>query len=126
MNELGPPISYLALREGTPVYDRHGERVGVVEEVVADGTADIFKGVAVHTLPLPGHHLFADANQIAELYERGVVLTVERDALRSLVERPGAARSQPHDGLDATVDDPLEPPLQSRLRRAWDRLAGRR
>jgi hypothetical protein len=27
--ELGQPVAYLALQEGTPVYDRTGERVGV-------------------------------------------------------------------------------------------------
>ena len=57
--ELGEPIAYLALKEGTPVYDRTGERVGVLEHVVADEPTDIFEGLIVHTLPLPGRHLFA-------------------------------------------------------------------
>ena len=79
MQDLGPPIAWLVLEEGTPVYDRNSERVGVAERALGEG--DIFEGLIVHTLPLPGHHLFADADQIAQLHERGVVLSVERDGL---------------------------------------------
>ena len=71
MDDLGPPIAYTLLEEGTPVYDRNGERIGVVEHVLADFTLDIFEGVIVHTLPLPGTHRYADMDQIAELHERG-------------------------------------------------------
>lgn len=41
---LGPPIAYLALEEGTPVYDRRGERLGVVDHIMADEVHDIFEG----------------------------------------------------------------------------------
>src|SRR3954453_21742200 len=81
MEDLGAPIAYLALKEGTPVYDRDGNRVGVVEHVVADEIADLFLGLVVHTLPLPGKHRYADADQIAGLYERGVLLAAGRDEL---------------------------------------------
>jgi hypothetical protein len=47
---LGPAIAYLALNEGTPVYDRNGDRIGVVE--------------------------------IAEIHERGVLLSVDNEELR--------------------------------------------
>jgi hypothetical protein len=115
VRELGPPIAYLALEEGTPVYDRRGERVGVAEHVLADEQHDIFEGVIVHTLPLPGRHLYADAEQIAELHERGVLLSVDGDALH---EPPGERESPRR-------DESLESPLQARLRRAWDWLNGR-
>jgi hypothetical protein len=103
LNDLGPQIAYVALEDGTPVYDRDGERVGVVEHVLGDLT--------VHTKPLPGRHLFADIDQIAELRERGVVLKVGRNDLREPPDtrRRGASRT----------------PLEARLRRAWDRLSGR-
>jgi hypothetical protein len=114
---LGPPIAYLALNEGTAVYDRRGRHVGVVEHVLTDEPHDIFEGVIVHTLPLPGRHLFADAEQIAELRERGVLLSVERDALHAPSASPAA--------LSATPDDTVESPLHARLRRAWDWLSGR-
>ena len=78
MNDLGAPIAYLVLRTGTPVYDRDGERVGVVEHVLADEAVDIFHGLVVHTEPLPGRDVYADADQIAALRERGVLLSAGR------------------------------------------------
>ena len=118
MEDLGPPIAYTVLEEGTPVYDRNGERIGVVDHVLADMQLDIFEGVVVHTLPLPGKHLFADVDQIAELHERGVLLAVERDALHEPPDESARRRSE--------EDSAPENPLEARLRRAWDWISGRR
>jgi uncharacterized protein YrrD len=110
MQDLGPPVAYLALADGTPVFDRDGRRVGVVEHVLADLDLDIFHGLIVHTTPLPGRHLYADADQIAELHERGVLLAVERGDLHE----PSATSAQrPAEGQEET-------PLDARIRRAWD------
>ena len=116
--DLGPPIAFVALREGTPVYDARRKRIGVVDEVVADEQAAIFEGLVVHTLPLPGRHLVADADQIAELHERGVLLSVDRSALR----RANRVR----DAGESDGEDQLENPVQATLRRVWDRISGRR
>ena len=116
MGDLGPPIAYLALEEGTPVYDASGEQLGVVEHILGDMDADVFDGLIVHTKPLPGKHLFADVDQIAELHERGAVLSVERDELHEPGGRPNRK-----DGPDT-----MENPLEARLRRAWDWISGRR
>lgn len=113
--ELGRPVAYLALKDGAPVYDRAGQRVGVLDHVVVDEPTDIFEGLIVHTLPLPGRHLFADRNQIAALHERGVLLSVDRDELHDPNQR-STRRTDP--------DDPLESPLESRLRHAWDWIRG--
>jgi hypothetical protein len=113
--ELGRPVAYLALKDGTPVYDRTGQRVGVLEHVVADEPTDIFEGLIVHTLPLPGRHLFADRDQIAALHERGVLLSVDRDKLHD----PSQKSTR-----QANRDNPVESPLQSRLRHAWDWIIG--
>jgi hypothetical protein len=112
-DELGAPIAYPALRDGTPVYDRDGSRVGVVERVMAVG--GIFEGVIVHTYPLPGRHLYADADQIAEIRERGVLLSVPRDDLHDPAKESTRGRS---DGTESS--------LEARLRRAWDWLTCRR
>jgi uncharacterized protein YrrD len=112
--DLGPPVSYLVLKEGTPVYDREGQRIGVVEEIVADTVLDIFDGVVIHTEPLPGRHLFASVDQIAELHEQGVLLSVGRDAL-------GPASRKRND--DDTTE-PADGRIHALLRRAWDRLGG--
>ncbi len=113
--ELGRPVAYLALREGIPVYGRAGERIGVVDHVVADEPTDIFEGLIVHTLPLPGRHLFADADQIAEMRERGVLLAVDGDDLHDLSHKPSRHVNR---------GDSVESPLEARLRRAWDWITG--
>jgi hypothetical protein len=110
--ELGRPVAYLALKDGTPVYDRSGTRIGVVEHVMADG--NIFEGLIIHTHPLPGRHLYADEAQVAEIRERGVLLLVDRDELHD--PRRETGRRQPDRQLSA---------LEARLRRALDWLTGR-
>jgi uncharacterized protein YrrD len=117
MEDLGEPIAYLALEKGVPVFDARGEEVGRVDHVLADQDADVFDGVVVDTSPLPGGRRFADADQIDELHERGVVLRVDGDALHEPPENPAVVRADP--------DDTVESPLQARLRRAWDYLSGR-
>jgi hypothetical protein len=111
VEELGAPIAFPALEEGTPVYDRSMERIRVVEHVLIEG--EIFEGLIGHTLPLPGRHQFADADQIADLRKRGVLLSVGRDALhepsRTSAAKKGGSRN-------ATG----ESTLQACLRRAWD------
>ncbi|MCW2958152.1 MAG: hypothetical protein JWP18_955, partial [Solirubrobacterales bacterium] len=47
--DLGAPIAFTALAEGTPVYDASGRRVGVVDEVLVEPPGGIFEGVVVHT-----------------------------------------------------------------------------
>jgi hypothetical protein len=117
VEDLGSPIAWVALDEGARVYDQNGERIGVVDGVVAE--RDIFEGVIVHTLPLPGHHRFADVDQIAELRERGVVLSVERDALRDPPPRSGSGGR--HRRRTSTADRGI----QARLRHAWDWITRR-
>lgn len=116
VDDLGLPIAYLAVQEGTPVYDRQGTHVGAVEHVLADEEVDIFHGVIIHTLPLLGRHLFADPDQIAELRERGVLLRVDRDELH---EPQNKSSARHHD------NEHLENRLQARLRRAWDWISQR-
>jgi hypothetical protein len=104
---LGPQVAYLAIKEGTPVYDRSGTRVGVVEHVMDEG--GIFEGVVVHTYPLPGRHLYADADQIDNIHQRGIVLSVGRSDLHD--PRTESAKR--------TWGQP-EKTLEARLRRALD------
>jgi uncharacterized protein YrrD len=115
MQDLGPPVAYSALHDGTPVYDRNGRRVGVVEHVLAELDLDIFHGLIVHTKPLPGRHLYADADQVAELHERGVVLAVDEGELHE----PSAPSTPTPAGARE------ETPLEARVRRAWDWISGR-
>jgi hypothetical protein len=109
--ELGDLIAWTGLRDGTPVYDRDGDRIGVVEHVLAVG--GIFEGVVVHTHPLPGRHLYADAEQIAEIHERGVLLGVPKEELHDPALESTRRRHAPQKTLEA------------RLRRAWDWISRR-
>ena len=117
MADLGPPIAYQALPHGVPVYDRRATRIGVVEQVLADEPVDIFHGLTVLTEPSPGRHLVADADQIAELRERGVLLSVFADDLHEprRYATAGEHTDKPADGL-----------LRSGWRRLVDRLRGSR
>jgi hypothetical protein len=116
--DLGPPIAYVVLAEGTPVYARDGGHIGVVDDILADLAADVFDGILIHTSPLPGEHLVARADQIEELRQRGVLLRVDRTALEPARDARRAATSG--DGPSP------EPPVHRWLRRSWDRLTGRR
>jgi uncharacterized protein YrrD len=117
VEDLGLPIAYTVLPEGIPVYDRHGNRIGVVDEVLADFRDDVFDGLIVHTVPLPGRHLFAAAEQIESLYERGAVLGVEEGDLQEREEDSKRRREK---------DERAERPLAAWLARLWDRITGRR
>jgi hypothetical protein len=109
---LGPPVAYLAVKDGMPVYDRDGTRIGVVEHVMSEG--GIFAGLIIHTYPLPGRHLYADADQIGEIRERGVLLSVVEADLHD--PRSESARRR-RDGGGNT--------LEARLRRALDWISAR-
>lgn len=118
VDDLGLPIAYLVLKVGTPVYDRNRERIGVVEHVLADEGLDIFHGVIVHTRPLPRRHLFANADQIAELRERAVLLSAERADLHEPRKNSRTGQRNPQDR--GHPEDRAESSLQARLRRAWE------
>ena len=77
----------------------------------------IFEGVVVHTLPLPGRHLHAPPGQIAEIHQRGVLLSVGADELPEEV-------GWRHRDRDRTPSP--EPAVERFARRVLDRLGGRR
>jgi uncharacterized protein YrrD len=99
--DLGSPVSYLVFKDGTPVYEQSGDRIGEVEHVLADEPEDVFHGLVIKTR---GGHRFAPADKVAGLYEHGAVLTV-----------PAAGLPTPSE--DATGDR-----LQHSLKRAWEWL----
>jgi len=116
-DDLGAPISYLALEEGTPVFAADGDEVGHVAHVLADEEEDIFDGIVIsHGL---GRHTFADAEQIGEIHERGVALTItaaEAEALPEPAENPAV--------MEEDLSEPEGSGLTAKLRRAWDLLSG--
>jgi hypothetical protein len=118
--DLGAPSSYLALQSGAGVYGSDGESLGEVEHVLADPDADIFDGLVIDRSVLPGGHRFVDAEQVEEVYERGVVLKLDRSEAESLPqpsENPAAMDVDPGEGVEG--------PLESKLRRAWELISGK-
>jgi uncharacterized protein YrrD len=121
MEDLGQPNSYLALEKGIPVYSSDGKELGRVTRVLADSDSDLFDGVIFDTTPkMPGGHRFVDAPEVAAIYERGVVLTVDAAEAENLPEpsaNPGTLRVKPGDlGKGGG---------RGTLGRAWDRLSGK-
>jgi len=118
--DLGDPVSYLVLAEGTDVLSSDGRKVGTVEHVLADPDADVFDGVIVDMRAGPGGHRFADADQVARIHERGVVLGLDATAAENLPE-PAANPAT----LDTGPDDTVAYGLDDKLKRAWDYLSGK-
>jgi uncharacterized protein YrrD len=120
MTDLGEPIAYEALERHTPVLSADGEQIGTVDHVLADEHEDVFDGIVIRR-PL-GHrhtHAFADADQIAEIHERGVTLKLGTAASEAL----------PAPSLNPAVirEDPAQKPysaLERKLLRAWDWVSG--
>ena len=125
--DLGDPVSYLALEQGTPVFSSDGEQIGVVDHVLEDDREDIFEGIVIahhdehrRLLRHEHNHCYVDADQIAEMHERGVTLkvtTVECTDLPKPSANPVVMYDDPTVGGDTA--------LHRRLRRAWDLISGK-
>ena len=87
MDDLGAPLSYLVLGKGVPVYSSDGQRLGRVVKVLSAPEANMFDGIVFDTKAGPGGHRFVDAPEVGQIYERGVVLTIEAAEAESLPKR---------------------------------------
>jgi len=117
--ELGEPIAYAVLDSGTPVYSADGEPIGKVAHVLAAEDKDVFDGIVIGQHIFGAEHRFADADDIDRIYERGVVLKLDRAACEHLPKpsaNPGVIRADPAESKADLVRD--------KLRRAWDRISG--
>jgi hypothetical protein len=117
--DLGDPISYGVLVSGTKVFSSDKAEIGAVVHVLADEAEDVFDGIVIDERTGPGGHRFADADQIDAIFERGVVLNIDRAASAELPE--------PSANPAVLRDDPADPgagALAGKLRRAWDRISG--
>ncbi len=117
--DYGEPTSYLSVEEGCAVVSSDGEEVGTVQHVLADEDTDIFDGVVIDTRLGPGGLLFVDAPQVSEFRERAVVISVPAAEVPDLPKPSENPAVMEHHGEE---DSPSQ--LQSKLRRAWDRISG--
>jgi uncharacterized protein YrrD len=117
--ELGEPISYEVLDPGTPVYSADGERIGKVAHVLAAEDEDVFDGIVIREGAFGHEHRFADADDVEEIHEHGVVLKLDQAACEQL-PKPSANPA-------VMRDDPAESKADIRrekLMRAWDLISG--
>jgi uncharacterized protein YrrD len=123
VEDLGEPTSYLSLDKGADVYSRDRRKLGKVEHVLAVPDEDIFDGIVLDTTVLPGGHRFVDADQVEEVFDRGVLLKIDATEAESLPEP-----SENPAALEVTADDVAEgdeDKLKRKLRRAWDLISGK-
>jgi hypothetical protein len=120
MADLGQPSSYLALEKGTRVYSSDERDLGEVQHVLGDPGLDLFDGFVLDTTVLPGGLRFVDASQVEEVYERGVVLTLDA----ATAERLPKPTANPAD-VELGPDDLVAPGGHDKLRRAWDLISGK-
>ncbi len=119
-DDPGQRISYMVLAKGTRVEGRDRGEVGTVKRVLADVGTDIFDGLILDT---SDGDRFVDAPQVADLYERLVVLEMTADQARTLPEpTPSAAavNLSPDDIAGDTTGDKV----RDAAKRAWDRISG--
>ena len=95
--DIGAPVSYLVVKDGTTVFDRSGARAGKVEHVLADEKADVFHGLIIATSK--HGHRFARAAQVDGLFEHGVIVAVPAEQLPEPSADPVAERAEEDDGL---------------------------
>jgi RNA polymerase sigma-70 factor (ECF subfamily) len=115
--DLGTPISYMVLANGTPVYSADEEQIGEVTHVLAVEDEDVFDGVVI---AVGADHRFADADDVDRIYEHGLVLKLNRAECEQL--------PKPSPNPAVIRDDPAESRADIRhekLRRAWDRISGK-
>lgn len=118
--DLGEPLAYTGLVVHTPVYSSDEEQIGKVSHILADEHEDVFDGIVIGEHLLGGGHRFIDADQIAGIFDRGVVIKLDHDACAQLPE--------PSANPAVMRDDPAESDSEFRhqkLRRAWNLISGK-
>jgi hypothetical protein len=81
MEDAARRISYQALGKGVPVRASGGEEIGTVEHVLEVPALDVFDGIVVKTA---GGLRFADADQVADITDRYVLLNLPAEEAERL------------------------------------------
>jgi hypothetical protein len=94
----------------------------MVEHVLAVPEDDIFDGIVLDTSVLPGGHRFVDADQVEEIFDRGVLLKIDRAAAEALPEPTANPAAMEVSADDVAASD--EGKLKRKLHRAWEMISG--
>jgi hypothetical protein len=97
-------ISYQALAKGVPVRASEGEVIGTVEHVLEVPELDVFDGIVLNT---SDGLRFADADQIADITDRYVVLRLPAADTERLGRPDGPAvyRADPSEHAGGSLHD---------------------
>jgi Uncharacterized protein conserved in bacteria (DUF2171) len=97
-------ISYQALRKGVPVRSSDGQEIGTVEHVLQVPELDVFDGIVLKT---SDGLRFADANQVADVTDRYVVLNLpaEEAELLGRPQAPAAFHADPSEHAGGSLND---------------------
>jgi hypothetical protein len=97
-------ISYQALRKGVPVRSSDGEEVGTVEHVLEVPELDVFDGIVLKT---SDGLRFADANQVADITDRYVVLSLRAEEAERLgqPQAPAVFHADPSQHTGSSLND---------------------
>src|SRR4029450_1425395 len=95
-------ISYQALRKGVPVRAAGGEELGTVEHVLQVPELDVFDGIVLET---SGGLRFADADQVADITDRYVVLNLPAENAQRLgrPQAPTVFHADPSERLGGSL-----------------------
>ena len=97
-------ISYQALRMGVLVRASGGEEIGTVEHVLEVPELDVFDGIVVKT---PDGLRFADADQVADITDRYVLLNLSAEETGRLgrPQAPAVYRADPSEHAGGSLHD---------------------
>jgi hypothetical protein len=90
--------------------------------VLAIPEEDIFDGIVLDTSVLPGGHRFVDAEQVEEIFDRGVLLKIDRRVAEDLPEPSENPAAMEVSADDVAASD--EGKLKRKLHRAWEMISG--
>ena len=133
---MSTPVSWLLIEPGWRVESADGTEIGRVEEVTGDSGADVFDGLSIATGIL-AHPKYVPSEQVGEIVEGRVRLTIDRaafDSLGEFEEPAGQEQIEPEKAsLLKRAESFAAPPVERAervgiVRRAleWLGLAGRR
>jgi hypothetical protein len=97
-------ISYQALRKGVPVKAAGGEELGTVEHVLQVSELDVFDGIVLQTA---AGLRFADADQVADITDRYVLLHLPAEEADQLgrPQAPAAYHADPSEHAGGSLHD---------------------
>ena len=97
-------ISYQSLAAGVPVRASGGEQIGTVEHVLQVPELDVFDGIVVKT---SDGLRFADADQVADITDRYVLLNLRAEEAEQLGRPQGPAvyHADPSEHVGGSLHD---------------------